>query len=106
MVAPGSRCIRLRMPSELSALQPSGDSNSRKRRSSCLEADLDTQAATLIEGTLQHDVASRFQDSDMMINGVAGNAASFAKKFADERFAARSVTAQQRCKFSNYELHR
>jgi hypothetical protein len=42
----------------------------------------------------------------MRINGVSGNAGSFAEKLADERFAVPFVAAQQRRKFSECELHR
>jgi hypothetical protein len=41
----------------------------------------------------------------MRINGVSGNAGSFAEKLADEGFAVPFVAAQQRRKFSEYELH-
>jgi hypothetical protein len=38
----------------------------------------------------------------MLINGVSGNAGSFAEKLADGGFAAPFVAAQQRRKFSEY----
>jgi hypothetical protein len=41
----------------------------------------------------------------MRIDGISGNAGSFADKLADERFDAPYVAAQQRRKFPKYELH-
>ena len=42
----------------------------------------------------------------MLINGVSGDAGSFAEKLADERFAVAFLDAEQRREFSEYELDR
>jgi len=42
----------------------------------------------------------------MLINGVVGNPGSIAEKLAYERFDAHFFAAQQRRKFSKYELNR
>jgi hypothetical protein len=50
-------------------------------------------------------VAGRLQNSGVLINRASGDAGRFAEKLAGERFAA-LLAAQQRRKFSKYQLHR